>query len=380
MENPAARADGQEPHRPTPVAIAWMAAACALVALTLGRTEAERVSFRAFYDDALSWRLGVDIITDPAVLPNLNPPLVAVLLSPITVVPLKHAFWIWSALGICSIAAGVYAIWRAKAVPKPRFPWMLGALGASVPGLIAWEDGQVTWLLFYPVTQAWLASRNSSFRAGVWLAPAIAVKPPLALMAMLLPWGTTLPAGIGSLALTIAAVAVTGWGPWAEWLLLSRQVTWLEWPLSASLWSTAARIQTGQVTGSSLTDLFWYWWIVIPLVAALLVLSVLRTSGERRWVLAFFWSILASPLGQVYYLPLVAGPIAASWPVNKAALVALTMLCVPLPLWGRLAYSDPLGTVLAASAYFIAVIVGWMAWCQAPHAAGRGKVLGPLSG
>ena len=54
--------------------------------------------------------------------------------------------------------------------------------------------------------------------AGAWLAPAIAVKPILALTPLVLGFPILVTAGALSAALTLIGMAVTGPQPWHDWL------------------------------------------------------------------------------------------------------------------------------------------------------------------
>src|SRR5262249_11983461 len=128
---------------------------------------------------------------------------------------------------------------------------------ALQPAVFAWALCQLTWILLWLVTRAWL-NADRPVRAGAWLGVGIAIKPPLALMAVLLAWPIVLTAGSIAAAISLAAVVVTGWSPWREWWQLNHAVSWLSLRPNASLWGVAARIESRRLPAVHLGDIPWY--------------------------------------------------------------------------------------------------------------------------
>jgi hypothetical protein len=187
----------------------------------------------------------------------------------------------------------------------------------TVPARSAWMQGQVTWVFLPLLTEAWLAGRRGdAWSAGAWLAPVIALKPSLAPFALVLPWRTSILAAAGSAAATLVSVLILGVGPFQAWLALQSWINWAAAPANASLWALAARLHHWRLADVSLASLPRVEVLLIALVCAGLALPILKTRGDRRWVLAHLWSTLVSPLGWTQYLPWIAGPLLGlrTWP------------------------------------------------------------------
>lgn len=289
--------------------------------------------------------------------PNLNPPTLAVLLAPLGAVDVTVGFWIFTVASAVSVAASLYAL---------RASWWLSiATTVSLPALVTWGEGQLTFLLLYPVTRAYLAQnvgtsprractmrQGNPWSAGAWLACAIAIKPPLALFALLLPWRVWLSAGLGSAALCVATVPLVGLAPWGAWLALSEDVRWIEWPLNVSVFGVLARLDSGAVTGSAFRAT---WLLPAAVLLVPLGIHLRRQTKPRRWALALVWSLLASPLGWAYYLPLAAPALRDSWRGTPLARLGAALLCVPMPALALV----PLDVRLMGSTYFVGVLALW---------------------
>ncbi len=110
----------------------------------------------------------------------------------------------WSAVGAVSVAASLVVIFRALHMPlcRRRF-WIAGAMLAAMPCAMVWGQGQVTWFLLFSVTCAWVSSPSSAVATGLWLAPAIALKPQLLLLLLFLPVPTAAVAAAGALSVNL---------------------------------------------------------------------------------------------------------------------------------------------------------------------------------
>jgi len=310
----------------------WLAVVgLAYVLLSLPNASVADSDFRVFHDSARAWRDGASPYPTQ-LLPNMNPPWFTVLLSPLAALPVDVAFIAWTTLN-----AGLVA-WTLLAIRRARPSVDLGALAfgvfATLPGWYAWQKGQVTWLLFTLVTQAWLSPN----RAALWLIPAVMLKPPLAIAALLLPRRIGVTAVVGAVAGSMVMIGLTDVEPWKAWIRAGSDAALIGWASNASLWGVAARASYG-VNGVHLGDL--------PLVAMAgvgfagvgLAWLTVRVEGDRRWALALLSSTLLSPLGWVYYLPLAFAPlavvlrwsrwlipVAAVWLLPRQALLALADL------------------------------------------------------
>lgn len=354
--------------------LAYLAAALVVTPATLAIIGKSN-DFHTFYRSTLAWRH--DTAAPPTIFPNLNPPTFSLIFAPLTYLNETAALVVWTAIGVASIVASLIAIRRARPIPATRLLWVVPALIVSQPAITAWLLGQVTWILLYPVTRAWLAADRSAVRSGLWLGAAIAIKPPFALFALQLPFPVMAVAAVTSAGLSAIDLVISGSQPWRDWLALSHQVDWYAWPINASLWVWPARWATVNSAAGFIGS--WTWlgdhrasFAALPLTGIVLVLLALlagipfvwRARGDRRWALAFLWSQLASPLGWIYYLPVALGPLLASWTSSRTQRATFILLCLPA-IWLT---GPPATAWLAPSICALSTIVAFAGWARADPA------------
>lgn len=343
-------------HRPSVGEVAWLAYAVVMLGVAFAGADLATNDFHAFCLSGLGLRTGTPLAAIDR--PDLNPPIFAWVMVPFSLLPIGAAFAAWSLLGAWCLVASVRLILRRLEVPPLEALWALGAIGATMPALLVWQEGQIAWFLLYFVTRAWCAS--SLTRGGLWLAPAILVKPPIALLALVLPWRLWAVAGAAAGGGTLVAVAVTGLAPWLEWLAKSGDVRWLNWAANGSLWGLAARASSWRVMGAGLDDIDTAWRVTILLAAVCLVVMARRATDDRRWAAGVLVATLVSPLGWIYYLVIGLGPFLATWPRSRAGGITLALWTMPMPVLGVLAALAPLLAPLVASWYLVAVIATWV--------------------
>lgn len=268
------------------------------------------IDFASFYRSGLAWRVGTPLYQfTPPQFPNLNPPsLIPLVFAPLSRLSLPAALTLWLLAGAGALVWSVRRVAIELRADAGAIAAMVIALLTLVPALVVWMEGQVTWLLLPFVVVAWAHGRaGRHVAAGLWLAPLIAIKPPFALFALLLPWQTWLVAGSCSAGLTLAGIGAMGLPVWREWVAFSGVITWLSEPSNASVWGLAIRI-TGARSLLALPR-----WVLASLSLCLSAgaIPIVRARVDRRWALAFVWLTLAAPLGWIYYLPLALGPLAA---------------------------------------------------------------------
>ena len=348
-----------------PIDLIALAAAALMAGVIIGGADngATTNDFRSFYLTSRAWRLG---LPHPDLLrPDLKPPTFTLLFSPLTFFSERVARGVWTTL---SLAAWVDALRRIRAATGlgPRgLLWLVCGCVAAMPAAVAWQLGQISWILLWIVTRAWISSAASRTRAGVWLGLAISIQPPLALMALLLPLGVCLAAAVTAGAMTGIGVLIAGIGAWKDWIALSGHVTWLPFPLNASLWGLAARVQSGGVNALAFSQMSWVWLALVVIVGLALALLTIRATGSRRWILAGLWSVLLSPLGWTHYLPTLIGPGIATSSSRRGALVTgLVLLAVPLPIVAVVAGTNAIATIALGSLYTAGLCCLWWAWAR----------------
>lgn len=319
-----------------------------------------RTDFRGRYNEGSAWRNRGQLYTlNPSL--NTHPPIVtALFFSPLSRLPYRSAQALATCLNMIGVLASLRRIARELRLTPLRVVWMSSLLLASQGMFQQWAMGQFIGILLYPVTRAWIAYRSGyNTSAGLWLLPVVVIKPPLVLLALLLPfrsWAATLG---GALVVFAIAIVVTGIDPWGAWLRAGSEINWLALPLNASLWGMAARWQQGSCRALRMGELAWP--AIASVVAAAGALwwhGIRQTDHDRRFLCAGLWSVLLSPLGWVYYLPLVTGAATATWPNSRLAYVSYLFLLAPV---GR---NDPASGVLSGSIMFLGVMCAWVSWFQ----------------
>jgi hypothetical protein len=321
--------------------------------------------FGMFYQDGMAWNTGAPLYQYP----NLNPPLLTVtVFGPLARLPFDLAQGAWLVASLCSVIASFRLIGgELRFKGADMLDTVVLFLVCHGTFLQLWQ-GQIIWLLLYPVTRAWISFRQSRYvAAGLWLGPAIAVKPSLLLTAIVLAPSVWIVAGMASAALTGLGVLWTGWSPWSAWLETGVSVDWVSQHLNASLWGLATRLELGVARGSGLEHLSTATTVAVLAIGGWCAWRVVQTRGaDQRFAGALLWHVLASPLGWITYLPLAVGPAAASWPGSRLAATAFALVCLPL---GFASTQVDWPTALVRTAgliYPVAVLCGWYAFSQAP--------------
>lgn len=310
-------------------------------------------------------------LSDPAATrPNLNPPTftLAIFAPLAAVLSLRAAVIAWTAVGLAAFALSMWLIAR-----ELRLPAGLAVFTASVvlllPGSgVAWEEGQPTWLLLYPMTRAWIAyRRNRRTSAGLWLAPVMAVKPFLAVA--LLPLGPAVAtvAALGALLISTTAVAFTGWQPWRDWLATGATVNWLAFPMNASLPGTIARslshVPFAPVGVQDFPPLALIVWGAAAIAVMACATFITRQAPDTKWLSAFLGALFVAPLGWTYYLPILTGAGIAWYLAEHRGALTLAVVWsnwIPLlPLVPLLRYARLFP--YAGSVYALALLGMWLA-------------------
>jgi hypothetical protein len=288
-----------------------------LSGLVLTRFE-RRTDFRIFYQSAQAWRSHESIY--PETRPNLNLPAVVVAYVPLSYLSERNALGIFTLVGIACVVA---ASRRINSV-VPTVPWfVVASLILALEG--GWTNlwlGQEGLIVMLPTTLAWIADRDRrDTAAGGWAGAAIYAKPFLGGFLIYWAWRRQW-RSLGSAVLMIAALMLVG-------AAFAGPASYVHWwrslglgpapysPLNASLLGLWSRLFFGSEFAPPLLRepprvLLTVWALSI---IALVAVIYRRIAADRRtdlaWALAVLGSLLVSPLGWIYYLPLAAGPLMA---------------------------------------------------------------------
>jgi glycosyl transferase family 87 len=345
--------------------------ALAIVATTIGVASllqhADAVDFGSFYASGRDWISGEPPYTTWPARSNMNPPLFTlVAFGWLAHLPILWAAAIWTALGLASLL-GTIQVLRRTFLWTPAFTWASTAVMLlTFPAQLVWQRGQVVWVLLYPATRAWLAFREGrETAAGVWLAPLIALKPILAIVPFFLGLRTLLCAGIGSALLAALGIAITGWTSWHAWMQAGVSVYWYAWPYNASIWSVMLRaigVESFQQVPLAVLP-GWLTGLVVLLAIVFGTMTARTTNADRRWVLAHLFMLLFVPLGWIYYVPLLFGPLCVITRSSPSPWLwaGIAALMIPLPVFRLWTQDTPWLFATVGSLYawaLVALFVG----------------------
>jgi hypothetical protein len=293
--------------------VAAVVAALVLIRLTPDR----RTDFSIFYRSALAWRMGGTMY--PADHVNLNPPAIVVAYAPLTYVSSETAQIIFTLLGIACVL--ISSRWISKATP--RVPWIVLAsivLAVDAGWINLWLE-QEGLILMFVVTAAWIADReHRDLSAGTWAGLAIYTKPFLVVLIVYWAWrrrwrriGATFAAGF---LLVLLGAALAGPGSYVFWWHSLGLAPAPYAPLNASLLGLWSRTFFGSEFAPALIRqplpvliVSWGLSFVALLWTMVRRIAADRDDVDRAWALVLIGSLLASPLGWIYYVPIVAGPL-----------------------------------------------------------------------
>jgi alpha-1,2-mannosyltransferase len=317
------------------------------------------IDFTVFYQSALAWRTGADLYETTRAYPNLNPPQFIVALAPLAWFDPEIAISVWLALNVVMAIGAAVIIWRELGLPRSYSALMVGvaAAGLSTSVQFGFEEGQPVGVFALLCTAAWKAQRRGEWRrSGLLLGILISVKPffgCLLLVGLLRRrWSTFFWSMASATACIAAAVGLAGIHAFSRWIEIGRQVSWYIHPLNASLAGLLAR-----------GDIGWQIWLSLALLMLLATIAAVRKADDLDggWLVSGIVSLLVSPLGWVYYLPLLAGPLTAVARRRPRVLVPWLAFMWPMPLLIGQAPFTPWTAVTVYSFHSWGLIAAWIA-------------------
>ena len=323
-------------------------------------TDVNSIDFDVFYQSAVAWRSGGDLyLTHSDALPNLNPPQFIVAFTPLTLVGEQTAIGLWLALNLASLFVAAFIVWRELRLPWSFTTLMVGiaAAGLNIGLLFGLEEGHPVGLFTLCLTAAWASERQHQWkRAAVLLGLLVSVKPFFGCVLLIAlcrgQWRSILWSVGTVVAALIGGVGFAGANGFVRWLETGRQVSWFHHPLNASIAGLAAR-------GG------WDWqvWALFAIAVLVVTATSIRRSNslDAEWLACGLLSLLVSPLGWVYYLPLLAGPFAATAMRRPIVLLAGSGFLWPVPFAMALAPSAPWAAVTTVSMTSWSLIALWCA-------------------
>lgn len=296
--------------------------------------------FEFVYDSAQAFLHGRNLYVSPITRSgwhNMNPPHFIALTAPLAWLSIRSALIAWWLITAVAMIACV-RMWR-RVLPAGWALAVFALLAASAAGYLNVRAANQTWLFAAIVTWAWIAWREDRRgRAAAILGWAASIKLFLLIVLPYLVWRRHWKALGCFLATMVAAVgtgiAIGGSTAYADWLKSLSDQAWQGQPLSMSLLGGVTRI----FDPSSPAPLVGASWLITPVwlavtaaISALLWLRLQREDVDRDFAALFIAMLLVTPAGWIYYVPLFAGPVAAtlartrpSWPWIASVLLLLT--------------------------------------------------------
>jgi alpha-1,2-mannosyltransferase len=358
---------------PVPLLVIALAGCAFMVQRTI--ESGRYTDFSMLHRSAVALGTGANLYDhgDPVQDGNLNPPHVAVLMLPLSRLPIESAAvagWVVIALSMITVAALV----RRALSPWWTLAVMAVAL-ASPAGYLGVRFINLGWPLAVGVTLAWLAMREGrQTRAGLLIGVLATIKVFLLIFIPYFLWRRqwrALSAAILSAATTIAAGAlVCGVDAYAQWIQQLDKVRWQSNTINISMLGYFQRTLDVSAPGgfAPLVDAPI---LVTPLwlLASLALIAVMHArfgcaaDPDAEWGALLIAALLISPLGWSYYGAMAAGPVGAalvtrtrSWPERAGVVLSLTPFLV-------LTYGQPSAWLTAtwASAYAAGALLLWLA-------------------
>lgn len=317
--------------------------------------------FDTFRASAVALLAGDDIYATPAKLPNLNPPLLSVLLVPFAGLDALTGYRIFATLMLLVTVGSLLAVARELRLR----PWVrvgvVAVVVASSPLHGTLVLGQIYPILLAGLVAGWIAERRGRpVLAAVLFGVVVALKPslaPLLLLAAAQRRWRPLRAGIASAAVaTLIGVAAAGPSSAFAWLGLALGQAAPDVPDNASLPGLAARFGLPTTLGTLLG--------VAVLVATLAWCGWHRDrvdpAGTAPWaVLAA--GLLISPISWHNYLMLLWPGIVLLITLGRAATAAALLAVAVVPVsWPAEWPPEVAGSAVPRSLYCAILVAYWV--------------------
>jgi hypothetical protein len=266
----------------------------------------------------------------PCIHPNLNPPFFILLTAPLAYLGFEAAWGVWFFLSLICLFSAVRLMQRQELIAPglAAFGWVSLGFLLYFPTVASFFLGQVTFLVMLPMLLGWVALRQQrNGTAGAWLGLAASLKPFVGLIWL----GLTLQKNgraAGAMLLTGFVCAVIGllpggWDAYIDYSAALHAINWQAASWNASLagfisrplggsqnipWIDAPGWARGLTTLATLATLALY-------VRAVRQCNSLTVRARSDWLLALSLPamLLVSPLGWLYYFPLMVFTVLVLW-------------------------------------------------------------------
>ncbi len=261
----------------------------------------------------------------PCLGPNLNPPMFMVFMRPLVALPYAKAWWTWAGMSSLCVVLSAWLLaghWVQRAAHQAMWTlWGSAALFVLYPTLANFTLGQVGTHLLLLLTLAWrLAHRHRLLQAGCVLGLAISLKPFLGTLLLALAlarqWRALTAALITVVCLTCVGAWAYGLVSYLQYLQVAKNITWTAANWNGSWYGWFDRYFISSPGSDWPESMGLSWELATACALATLVAAGARirqnmqkSSGDT-WDAVFAMGVpatlLASPLGWVYYFPMLA--------------------------------------------------------------------------
>ena len=321
-------------------------------------------------------------------LANLNLPHFHLLFVPLVPLGYQGALAAWGALGLLALGASLWLIVRELGIRlTPRRVLAGGlALFGSAPLAEVFAAGESSLLLMLPFTCAWIALRRAQWtRAGAWLGVCASFKLFLLFFPLWLAinrrWSAVLASAAAVMGIVACGTVAFGAESYAEWARSLDRIFWWWHPMNASLRGLASRLFAPPAGFEPVYDapalVLPVWTVAAAAVAGTTLWRLRRAAAADRAdasvVAVLAAALLLSPLGWVYYLPLVIGPLLgwlagsrSGWTSATVVLLAVAACAFYIPVNATEGLQPSgLATLALASAYTWGALALWGAGLKA---------------
>lgn len=307
--------------------------------------------------------------------PPLHMPQVMAAYAPLALLPFAVSYGVWTTLSLAAGLGGCAICWRQLYGPganRRQLVWMWIALLAFFPTFTTVRLGQGALLFFLPAACVWWAARSGHTRcAGIALGLAVSLRSfgALLLFYFLLKrqWRLLFWAGAAYAATVAASLPLVGIDAYRDWLQVMGGVDIQARNWNASLAGFFARLLPTEpaLLATAACSLFWLallTWLSWPRPQA----QTDRRRNDLTFSLALALMLLLSPLGWMYYFPILFIGVFVIWqqtadgPLRRARWALLpAWLLSNVPTVQHLAaeLTDPLGWWTWNSVYFYALLL-----------------------
>jgi len=306
---------------------------------------------------------------------DFTPPVFHVLLLPLARLDPGIGYLIWTAVNVAIACIVFHMVLRVVPAAWTRrnliAAWVVNAAGVQMTLRL----GQVSWIVALLVTCAWIAARSSRpVIAGAWTGLAIAFKPFLLVAVPVFvvrrQWKSVLSCVLTATASCALSVLVFGREAFADWIGNLRVVPD---PVYATHFLNASWVAfVSRANGPYLAA------TILSAATIVVMLWRVRTCDEdESWLLLLLAAILASPVGWVYYQPILIGPgvaLALGGRLKHLRWIALT--CIVPALGKDLFQHGPMIVALTfGSVYFWGLLTVFLIFLTANVGARSSRVI-----